>query len=226
MPPIPCGGDDPHYDEDDDVPSPCRRGHTTTLNRCLPVLNRICHEARMVACGAGHYRDLKAPLDAEWKSELRHDHLWIDSSRDTIHLHWITFVEPRFLYCIAGGSALDYLAWNASQAHGGSFRLDCLESNFDEDIDMEERIGALHKLRRGAVIICIIVVHTTFENALKAGLFGLGDAPIQIVDASDTHRLDAVSDLAEASEFTLNFETRLSRRLSEIILHGVEEESC
>jgi hypothetical protein len=78
---------------------------------------------------------------------------------------------------------------------------DYLESNFevdfDEFVDMEERIGALQKLRRGAVIMRINVVHTTIENAAKAGLFGLlGDAPIQIVDVSDTQRLDAFFDLA------------------------------
>lgn len=197
---------DPHYDEDDDVPSPCKWEHTTTLNRRLPVISRVCHESRMVACEAGHYRDLKAPPDAEWKSALRLNHSWIDSSRDTVHLHWIPFFEPLFSYCTNGGSALDYLAWNASQAQGGSFMFNYLESNFDGDVDMEERIGALQKLRRGAVVMRIIVVHTTIENAAKAELFGLlGDAPIQIVDASDTQRLDALFDLAEACESTRNF---------------------
>jgi hypothetical protein len=54
----------------------------------------------------------------------------------------------------------------------------------------------------------INVVHTTIENAAKAGLFGLlGDAPIQIVDVSDTQRLDAFFDLAEAPESTPSFTT-------------------
>lgn len=194
-------GIDCHYDEDEDVLSPCKWKHTTILNRRLPVISRVCYESRMVACEAGHYRDLKAPPDAEWKSRLILGHSWVDSSRDTIHLHWIPILEPLFLYSIAGGSALDYLAWNASQAQGGSFMFDYLESNFevdfDEFVDMEERIGALQKLRRGAVIMRINVVHTTIENAAKAGLFGLlGDAPIQIVDVSDTQRLDAFFDLA------------------------------
>jgi hypothetical protein len=61
-----------------------------------------------------------------------------------MHLHWIPILEPLFSYCVAGGSPLDYLAWNASQAQGGSFMFDYLESNFevdfDEYVDMEERL--------------------------------------------------------------------------------------
>ncbi|KAJ5631078.1 uncharacterized protein N7484_011178 [Penicillium longicatenatum] len=150
----------------------------------------------------------RAPADAEWKSALRLDRSWTDPSRDTIHLNWIPFLEPQFSYCGLRGSALDYLAWNASQAQGGSFMFNYLESNFDGDVHIEERIGALQNLRHGAVIMRIIVVHTTIENGAKAGLFGLlGDAPIQIVDVSKTQRLDAFFDLAEACESTPNFAT-------------------
>jgi hypothetical protein len=44
-------------------------------------------------------------------------------------------------------------------------------------------------------------VHTTFENAVKTGLFGLlGDACIQLVDVSDETRLNAFFDFAEKCE--------------------------
>ncbi|KAJ5808365.1 hypothetical protein N7474_009634 [Penicillium riverlandense] len=97
------------------------------------------------------------------------------------------------------GSALDHLAWNAAQVGGrGSFMFDYLDNNFDGEVDMEDRVGALQKLQHGAIAMRIIVVHTTFQNAALTGLFGLlGDAPIQLVDVSDEPRLYAFFDFAE-----------------------------
>jgi len=49
--------------------------------------------------------------------------------------------------------------------------------------------------------MCIVVVHTTFQEARKIGLFGLlSDAPIQLVDTSDKVRLGAFMDFAERCE--------------------------
>ena len=57
---------------------------------------------------------------------------------------------------------------------------------------MEVRVGPVQRLHHGAIVMRVIVGHTTFQDAARAGLFGLlGDAPIQIVDMSDELRLDA-----------------------------------
>jgi hypothetical protein len=51
------------------------------------------------------------------------------------------------------------------------------------------------------MVMRVIVVHTTFQDAARAGLFGLlGDAPIQIVDMSDELRLDAFFHFANQCE--------------------------
>jgi hypothetical protein len=78
---------------------------------------------------------------------------------------------------------------------------DYLDNTFDGDVSMEDGVGALQQLRHWTIVMRIIVVHTTLENAAKTGLFGLlGDAPIQLVDIFDDLRLDALFDFAEKCE--------------------------
>lgn len=78
---------------------------------------------------------------------------------------------------------------------------DYLDSTLDGDIYLKERIGALQRLQSGFVVMRLIVVHTTFENAAKTGLFCLlGDACTQLVDVSDEARLSAFFDFAEKCE--------------------------
>lgn len=178
---------------------PCTLRRTTGINRCPPAISRVCRESRQVALETYHIRDRGSPPEhAKWSSNLELGNLWIDPSRDSVHLNWMPHFEPSYW---SDGSALDYLAWNAVQAQGGSFMLDYLEDTFDGDVHMEDRIGALQQLRHGGVVMRIIVVHTAIENAARTGLFGfLGDAPIQLVDVSDESRLAAFYDLAMKCE--------------------------
>ncbi|KAJ5875583.1 uncharacterized protein N7473_012930 [Penicillium subrubescens] len=180
-------------------PPSCKLQQTTNLNRRAPTISRVCHESRLVAFEVGHFRKKDSTLEeVPWISNICVNKTWIDPSRDIIHLNWTPAYSAGYY---GDGSALDYLAWTAAKARGGSFMFDYLDNYFDGDVDIGERIGALRKLQNGVIVMRIIVVHTTFENAVKTGLFGLlGDACIQLVDISDETRLNAFFDFAEKCE--------------------------
>lgn len=206
-------------------PPPCKLWQTTDINRHPPVISRVCRESRLVASETGYYHDrVSAPPGAQWKSNLQLEKSWIDPSRDSIHLNWTPCYEAGYW---GDGSALDYLAWRATRARGGSFMFDYLDNSFDGDVDMEERIGALQQLRHGIVVMRIIVVHTTFETAAKTGLFGLlGDACIQLVDVSDEPRLNAFFDFAKECESAAKGVTRMQdfyRESSEIARRSLKD---
>lgn len=178
---------------------PCKLQQTTNLNRRAPTIGRVCRESRLVAFEFGHFRNNgSTPEEVPWISNIRVNKTWLDPSRDTIHLNWTPAYSAGYY---GDGSALDYLAWTAAKARGASFMFDYLDNYRDGDVHIEERIGALRKLQHGVIVMRVIVVHTTFENAVKTGLFGLlGEACIQLVDVSDETRLNAFFDLAEKCE--------------------------
>jgi hypothetical protein len=180
-------------------PTPCELQETSAINRHPPLISRVCRESRLVASEDRRLLDEDVPPDAQWSSPTRFTKLCIDPSRDTIHLNWTPFYVPNFWN---DGSPFDNLAWNSPQVQGrGSFMFDYLQDSFPEDSDVEQRIGAMQNLQHGAVVIRVIVVHTTFQNAANSGLFGLlGDAPVQIVNVSDEPRLDALFDFAKRCE--------------------------
>lgn len=176
----------------------CRLMHTTDLDRKAPVLTRVCHESRLVAFETGGYRDhARSEL---WNSNLLvRKKSWLDPRRDTIHLNW----TPSDLAGYNGpGSALDYLAWKATEARRGSFMFDYLGPYFDgEGVSLDERIGVVQKLQNAFVVMKIVVVHTTVQIVTKSGLFGLlGDAFVQLIDVTDESRLDALFKFAEECE--------------------------
>jgi hypothetical protein len=75
--------------------------------------------------------------------------------------------KPWRVFRFEGIEALDFLAWNAAKARGGAVIFDYLDSALDGQVDLRERIRALQKLQY--VVMHLIVVHTTFETAVKAG---------------------------------------------------------
>ena len=182
-------------------PPPCKLRQTTDINRKLPVISRVCRESRLIALEKGNYYDygeVSPPVEAEWISHSHVERSWVDPSRDTIHLNWTPCYEAEHW---ADGSALDYLAWSAARARGGSFMFDYLDNEFDGDAFLEERIEAFQQLQHGRVVMRVIVVHSEFQTAAETGLFGLlGDACVQLVDVSDEQRLDAFFEFAEKCE--------------------------
>lgn len=183
------------------LPTPCKLRKTTKINQRPPIISLVCRESRLVAFAASHclIMDSEPHLESRWSSDTWLKKLRINPSRDSIHLNWTPCYEPQYQQ---SGSALDYLAWNAVSLKGrGSFMFDYLDNVFDGEAPIEDRIGALQRLKKGAVVMRIVVVHTTFEEAMKTGLFGLlGDAPIQLVDISDEVRVGALMDFAEKCE--------------------------
>lgn len=179
---------------------PCRLQKTTDINRCPPVISRVCRESRHVAFETGHDRGLGSPPPgSQWASKRLLEKLWIDPSRDSIHLNWTSV----YAFGNLGGSALDYLAWSAARPRGGSFMLEYIVSALrdGEAIDFGDRVGPLQKLQNAPIVMCVVVVHTSFEIAAETELFGLlGDACVQIVDVCDGPKLNALFDFTEKCE--------------------------
>ena len=69
-------------------PPPCKLQQTTNLNRRALMISCVCRESRLVAFEVGHYRkEGSTPEGVRWNSNIRVDKIWIDPSRDTIHLN-------------------------------------------------------------------------------------------------------------------------------------------
>ncbi|KAJ6115217.1 hypothetical protein N7486_000995 [Penicillium sp. IBT 16267x] len=183
------------------LPTPCKLRETTKINQRPPTISWVCRESRLIASEASHCltMDTEPPLNTLWYSGLRLQKLRINPSRDSIHLNWTPCYGAGYQY---DGSALDCLAFLAALLKGrGSFMFDYLDNAFDAEVPIEDRIGALQQLKYGAVVMRIVAVHTTFQEAMKTGLFGLlGDAPIQLVNVTDEVRLGAFMGFAEECE--------------------------
>ncbi|CAI7627690.1 unnamed protein product [Penicillium pancosmium] len=199
--------------------SPCREGATCNLNMCPPVITRVCRESRSVACESARYVKLEAhPCPDLGMDFPLNNPLWIDYFRDSVHVSWIPPLELEDIHN-RPGSPLDYLACKASEVQGGSFRFDYLgegRKSRHRDIELCKTMGPLEKLQQtpwGAVIMRVIVVHTTREHVAKTGLFGLlCDAPIQVVGVDDEERLDA---LVSADSLRATLKNRLLEITSE-----------
>lgn len=187
--------------------SPCDEGATCDLNMCPPVITRVCRESRSVACESARYVKLEAHPSPDLSMDFPlNESLWIDYSRDSVHVNWRPPFELDDIHS-RPGSPLDYLACKASEVQGGSFRFHYLgegRKSRRRDIELCKTMGPLEKLQQtpwGAVIMRVIVVHTTREHVAKTGLFGLlCDAPIQVVGVDDEKRLDTFYDLARECE--------------------------
>jgi hypothetical protein len=143
---------------------PCELRTTSTINRHPPLISRVCRESRLVVSEAGHNIE-KAPEDSNWFCSGQFEELRVDPSRDSIHLNWTSCYEPQFPNF---GSPLDHLAWNTAQVRGkASFMLDYLESDFDGDVEMEDRVGPVQQSHCGTLVMRVLVVHTSFQRAAR-----------------------------------------------------------
>lgn len=188
------------------APSPCGESATTMLNMCPPVITRVCRESRFVAYESARYTKLEArPSPGVRMDIVMKTPLWIDYSRDSVHVNWRPRAR-RYNLDHRPGKPLEYLAWKASQVQGGSFLFDYLGNRKrpHRDNHLHQSLNALDKLQQtpwGAVIMHVIVVHGTREYVAKSGLFGLlCDAPIQVVGVDDEQRLNAFYNLARQCE--------------------------
>lgn len=163
--------------------------------------------------------------DAEWESGLGLEtkDAWQDRVRDSAHLSWNPCMSEPWR---STGNPVGYLAWQASRRSGvgslmsGFFNpwvigpsLIFPPSGFQTWAKRDIKIPlapstlleleGLKKLSKCLVVFRVIVVHSQLEHAVATGLFGLlGDACVQIVDASEEARVeearvDALYELAE-----------------------------
>lgn len=89
-----------------------------------------------------------------------------------------------------------------------------------------EELDALEQLPSLWVIMSTIMIHLDFREAAQTGLFGLlGDAPVQIVPASDKKRASALYDLADPSGKEIQREySELEMGLEEgCVMHEISE---
>lgn len=188
-----------------EVPPDDRISPNTRLNGVPPVITRVCQESRSVAKESGRvltaddFKDL--PHDAAFTSNTTGgvvDHFWTDTKRDSAHLNWTPCFENDHAR-ERHGSPLANLAWKSRLVVGRpSFTVGWI---IDMGVDLEdERVDALEQLPSLWVIMRDFAIHAGFREAAQTGLFGLlGDAPVQIVSASDKEKASAFYDFAKSS---------------------------
>jgi hypothetical protein len=102
------------------------------------------------------------------------------------------------------GNSLHFLAWEASHlTHGTSLMLNFFGRSFypNEYIDDTRDVEQLKQLPSLHVVMQVVVVHSDRKTAAGTGLFGLlGDASVQIVDASNDAELEVLFNLAAQCE--------------------------
>lgn len=192
------------WTQDPDGSYPCDVTSTAKLNGLPPVLTRVCQESRDVAHESGgvitenFYKDLPAEdYFMTTTSAGIADDFWVDPKRDSVHLNFEPLYEA--IYQNSFGPALACLAWESRQVIGRpSFVVDWLSDiHFDRE---EERFEVFEQITSWWVIMRTVIVHASFRDAARSGLFGLlGDAGVQIVSFSDEERINAFYDFAEVS---------------------------
>lgn len=190
-----CGWyhDDPSYSEQPWLR--CCLWPTTRANSAMPVISRVCHEARSVALRAGHVHFQDPGPDAYF--ELNTDGFWLDPTRDTLHLYWNWLTWDGYYQDLEEephhdlpGRALDSVRHlvATTESHPNITRSICADV-------LDEIDGGIMRLleRRPRWHVCtnLITIHVTDEAAaIRSGLWGLlGDERIVLVDAFDSVRV-------------------------------------
>ncbi|KAI4729120.1 hypothetical protein E4T49_03043 [Aureobasidium sp. EXF-10728] len=183
---------------------------------------KVCRESRFVAAESGGVAtvcDPDRPLDTQWVSTTDNSDAWFDTTRDSPHLNWTRNYEADY---DDDGDSLQCLVWEASRMSGTpSIMLTYLDHTANEPHlprlflqtqpvspapklvtpDELKVINAYKQLSAWLVVMRVVVVHAHLDAAAATGLFGLlGDAPVQIVPASDQDKLNRFYGLAEECE--------------------------
>ena len=188
------------------------------MNGRPPLITRVCRESRSVAFETGNIepRDTdERPREAKWSSSIDVDPAWRDRERDSVHSNWTSTYDADLDH---GGHVIHSLAWEATRLTGdGSLMIEYLDSHYNNSnlfwlpteksgikpLGVEEMLdlNGLKKLAKWLVVMRVVVVHLKAQTALETGLFGLlGEARVQIIDASEESKVGALMDLAEACE--------------------------
>lgn len=163
----------------------CELWPTSRRNRATPIITRVCHESRKVAFETAH---LAFSDDSSAMSFDKDDRpMWIDCARDTLHLHWHTFLS----------GSVDGVGPDPLQLHlalSSRFRTASICADLLDSINRADRRAIMqHLVKRPSWSVCgaFVWIHATNEAAIiESGLWGpLGEERIVLVDAYDSKRV-------------------------------------
>ncbi|KAJ6437378.1 Pol [Purpureocillium lavendulum] len=185
----------------------CWSPETSRRNAVPPAISRVCRESREVASEVGHWSHYDA-----FEGMGR---IWVQPARDAVlHLNWDrTWAIANGNYATAESAVPYFFTMAARERMVPSVRADLFFpfsitedfSRMSEEEQTEAAIqiddgnvdGALlvhHAPKTVFVAIALVVLHSTEEEAMDSGLFGLcGDERIQAVHIDDVPRLRAFS---------------------------------
>lgn len=212
-----------------DFPADRNRPYKCTLvwpnrqTRLPPALTKVCRESRYVA--------LKHRLKEEYPDEEYPDDpiRWFSPRLDTVFMHW---KETDTIDMYPDINRIPELFWYADR---------CRAAGIDASIMHEFDKGRGHTdwkdpfleiiAQRNDYLVCleVVTIHATRAAAAESGLFGLLlDAPIQLVDATDTSKIakfhelwasNSALDTTPASFFRdqVSFQVRVRQWLKELV---------
>ncbi|KAJ5771694.1 hypothetical protein N7520_002223 [Penicillium odoratum] len=192
-----------YFNPNSDGPHPCSVKLTARLNGRPPVITRVCQESRIVAhesAGVILEDDDDPPTDVSWGCTTTDGYpndFWIDLRRDSAHINWHPLYQA--IYQDGEGSALACIAWESRLLFG---RRSTMREWFSFPCNQEaERFDVFEQVPSWWVIMRVVVIHASFQEAAHSGLFGLlGDVTVQIVSVSDEEKFNASYAFAEEKD--------------------------
>ncbi|KAL4981691.1 hypothetical protein BDW68DRAFT_172022 [Aspergillus falconensis] len=170
----------------------CKLLWTSTANWKPPVLARVCHESRAIAF---EHVDLEEYQDEEYPR-------WLSRTFDIAFQCW----EPRDTEDVWGPhiSMTGELEYYSERCQGAGIIADRVLEFYPKGQRTEGVNPDLDSLKREmtefAASVDTVVIHTTSTLAAESGLFGLlCDAPVQLIDATDTATILKYRDLWTAA---------------------------
>ncbi|KAI1392058.1 uncharacterized protein F4822DRAFT_114563 [Hypoxylon trugodes] len=205
--------DHPHPDPIFDFkrPAPCTLAKTTVLNNRPPLIAGVCHEARTVASESSLSINLSTQPDSscneshpstgqghDINGEAEEDiPIHLNPHHDVVHLHH----EPVYESDQSAGNPLRHIISIATQTTPNQASLSLGLLLVGRTQDWPQLPFLLSQRPWWLVVIHVVPIHMSLHAGSLTGLFGLlGDAPVQIVDLRDKHRLGAYYDLAAVTQ--------------------------
>jgi hypothetical protein len=172
-------------------PWPCELLHTSYMNKRLPLISKVCHEARYVALKNGAIARQKTDRwpwgEGVWGSTQDLRDTWQDPQRDIVHRHWTRAYEAYYDFDVSN-KPISHLVYTARQMrNGGSLMAEslfdhCFSWPCNDDCELSTRplppdrikaLEALLEVPEWRVIVKVVVVHCDLAGAARTGLFGL-----------------------------------------------------
>lgn len=163
----------------------CELWLTSRRNHSLPTIARVCRESRHIAFEAADFAFINHNSSSSTLTDGCRS--WVDFTRDTIHLHWHTFLSE--LAPSLGAGPRQHRLGLTAQFHSASICADLLDSVYQNT--RREIMDVLEKRPSWSICGAYVWIHATDEAAItKSGLWGsFGEERIVLVDARDAMRI-------------------------------------